>query len=166
MKQLFFFLAAILLSVIGYAQTKRIAHKSHSGAEETFLVAYENNLFGMEYDNEGLNESAYPTSPPLPRPLVADTLIFTGSSVIPIYKSNTGKDSLFNLKPALTDSVRKLFKQQIPASCKIPQKKGYIIPYVPADFPKPPAGKPWLYIGLAALFAAFSGLFSWQYKQA
>jgi hypothetical protein len=166
MKQLILFFGIAVLPAIAFAQTKRIAHKSHSGSEEAFLVAYENNLFGMEYDNEGVNESAYIT-PPTPILPVVDTLIFTRSSALPIYRSNSKSDSLFIRQPLLSDTVRKFFKQRIPASCTVPEKKGYVIPYVSTDLPKPPsAGQPWMYIALIAVFAVFTGLFSWQYKQA
>jgi hypothetical protein len=166
MKQLFIFFSIALLSTAGLAQTKRIAHKSHSGAEETFLIAYENNLFEMEYDNEGLRTEDYVkyTEPIVPLP---DTMIRTKGGIFTTYKEVLLNDSLFNVKPSLTDTLRKFFKQQIPASSTAPKKNGYLVPYVSTDLPKPPsAGKPWIYVGFIALFAAFTGLFSWKYKHA
>ena len=37
-----------------YAQTKIVAHKSHSGSKKTFLKAYKNNLFDSNRSNCGL----------------------------------------------------------------------------------------------------------------
>lgn len=45
----------ILLFVSAYcqAQTKKIAHKSHSGSKHSFLKAYKNNLFDIKHSNFG-----------------------------------------------------------------------------------------------------------------
>ncbi len=52
MRQLFLFLLS-LLSVSLFSQTKKIAFKSHSGSNENFSIALENNLFDMENSNFG-----------------------------------------------------------------------------------------------------------------
>ncbi len=55
----------ILLTTISFnimvAQTKVIAHKSHSGKSNTFAKAYKNNLFDMRNSNFGLpgNQTLY-----------------------------------------------------------------------------------------------------------
>ncbi|MBK8953484.1 MAG: hypothetical protein IPM85_15695 [Chitinophagaceae bacterium] len=36
------------------AQTKKIAFKSHSGSAENFSIAFEENLFDMEFSNFGM----------------------------------------------------------------------------------------------------------------
>lgn len=44
----------LLTSVICQAQTKVIAHKSHSGSKKTFTKAYKHNLFDIKRSNFGL----------------------------------------------------------------------------------------------------------------
>lgn len=43
----------IVFCVFGYSQTKLISHKSHSGSNENFRIAFENNLFDIENSNFG-----------------------------------------------------------------------------------------------------------------
>ena len=40
--------------ILSQAQTKVIAHKSHSGSKNTFATAYANNMFNMNCSNFGL----------------------------------------------------------------------------------------------------------------
>lgn len=53
MRLLFIFLLCIVSSV-SFAQTKKIAFKSHSGSNENFSIALEDNLFDMDESNFGL----------------------------------------------------------------------------------------------------------------
>ncbi|MBK8300597.1 MAG: hypothetical protein IPK90_09175 [Chitinophagaceae bacterium] len=43
-----FLLLLFAVTASSFAQTKKIAFKSHSGSDENFAIALENNLFGME----------------------------------------------------------------------------------------------------------------------
>lgn len=47
-------IALFFLTLTSFAQTKIIAHKSHSGSKKTFLKAYRNNLFDTNRSNFGL----------------------------------------------------------------------------------------------------------------
>lgn len=44
------------ITTICFAQTKVIAHKSHSGSKNSFAKAYQNNLFDIKDSNFGLPE--------------------------------------------------------------------------------------------------------------
>jgi hypothetical protein len=44
----------LLTTTLCSAQTKMIAHKSHSGSKRSFAKAYQNNLFDLKYFNFGL----------------------------------------------------------------------------------------------------------------
>lgn len=48
-----FLLLLFAVTASSFAQTKKIAFKSHSGSDENFAIALENNLFGMENSNFG-----------------------------------------------------------------------------------------------------------------
>jgi len=63
----------LLGSVVTQAQTKVIAHKSHSGSKSSFSKAYKNSLFDMNRSNFGLpgNENV----------LVLDSVIAVNDSV-------------------------------------------------------------------------------------
>ena len=52
MKNIYLFLL-LSLSFLGFSQTKLIAHKSHSGTNETFAIAYNNHLFDIDNSNLG-----------------------------------------------------------------------------------------------------------------
>lgn len=52
MKKNVFFLF-LLIAVLGQAQTKKIAHKSHSGSMKSFSKAYKNSLFDIDRSNFG-----------------------------------------------------------------------------------------------------------------
>lgn len=47
-------LGLFLFTSFSFAQTKLIAHKSHSGTKMTFRIAYEHNLFQLNQSNFGL----------------------------------------------------------------------------------------------------------------
>lgn len=49
-------LALLFFTLLSQAQTKLIAHKSHSGSKNSFAKAYKNNLFDMSRSNFGLYE--------------------------------------------------------------------------------------------------------------
>jgi hypothetical protein len=72
MKTTLFFLF-LSLAGFGSAQTKVIAHKSHSGSTNAFAKAYKNNLFDMKSSNFGLpgNQTIF----------VLDTVIAINDSV-------------------------------------------------------------------------------------
>ncbi|MCD6066670.1 MAG: hypothetical protein K0S33_1496 [Bacteroidetes bacterium] len=168
------FILAGLFIIIGWsflpAQTKRIAHKSHSGNEEAFALAYENHLFGMDLHNEGLNEEAYEYGRKMELNHLPDTFIVVRNKLISSRKAALTRDSIFS-KEHLIDSVQHLFKTpSYPASRSNTgesiKKNNSIIPFSGNDRPKPSAsGIPAFYISLLALFSLFAGLFSWQYKQ-
>jgi hypothetical protein len=79
MKQLTLFVVLMLVSILAFSQTKRIAHRSHSGKDHTF------NLFGP--DNFGL-----PAEKPKPK---TDK------------KTQPKKDSLKTIPPIKTDTIIK-----------------------------------------------------------
>lgn len=54
MKKTILFILFFITS-ISFAQTKLIAHKSHSGSKTTFSKAYKNNLFNITNSNFGLH---------------------------------------------------------------------------------------------------------------
>lgn len=54
--KLFVILSVLFSSFFSNSQTKLIAHKSHSGSNETFAIAFENNLFDTENSNFGIQE--------------------------------------------------------------------------------------------------------------
>lgn len=47
-------LLILIFGSFGYSQTKLISHKSHSGSDQTFAIAVENDLFDIEDSNFGL----------------------------------------------------------------------------------------------------------------
>ena len=51
------FILVLLLSALSHAQTKVIAHKSHSGSKATFKKAYQRNLFDLNQSNFGLPDN-------------------------------------------------------------------------------------------------------------
>ncbi len=53
MKIILPFLALLFVSTVGFAQTKLISHKSHSGSSQNFSKAYKNNLFNLRQSNFG-----------------------------------------------------------------------------------------------------------------
>ncbi len=66
------FLIFLFLSVICQAQTKKIAHKSHSGSKHSFAEAYKNSLFDMSHSNFG--------GPGVSKMRVLDTLIIVNDT--------------------------------------------------------------------------------------
>ncbi len=46
-------LLILIFGSFGYSQTKLISHKSHSGSDQTFAIAVENDLFDIEDSNFG-----------------------------------------------------------------------------------------------------------------
>jgi hypothetical protein len=53
MKKIIIFV--VLISILNsQAQTKLIAHKSHSGTNKTFVKSYQKNLFDSKYSNLGM----------------------------------------------------------------------------------------------------------------
>lgn len=71
-------LLVILLSALSIqlsAQTKLIAHKSHSGSEETFKAAYINELFDINSSNYGVAPD------PIIRTAYLDSVIFISESM-------------------------------------------------------------------------------------
>ncbi|TPG45310.1 hypothetical protein [Flavobacterium pectinovorum] len=49
-------LVLLFFTLLAQAQTKVIAHKSHSGSKNSFAKAYKNNLFDISHSNFGLPE--------------------------------------------------------------------------------------------------------------
>jgi len=95
--------AAALLLVAGswiahgaLAQTKMIAHKSHSGKKETFKIALENRIFGLEGSNFG------EAPQPLVRTSRLDSVIFLSQKKAIMvtsdlcYKGRTKKSSVWS----------------------------------------------------------------------
>lgn len=50
-------LTLLFFTLLSQAQTKIIAHKSHSGSKSSFAKAYQNNLFDINHSNFGLYET-------------------------------------------------------------------------------------------------------------
>ncbi len=73
---------ALLFAFVSYnclAQTKLIAHKSHSGKTSTFRNAIEGNLFGINNSNFGLAEKAV---------IKLDTVIYLGGNKVMLVSHN------------------------------------------------------------------------------
>jgi hypothetical protein len=82
MKQLTLLIACMLASILVFSQTKRIAHRSHSGKDHTFTLFGPDN-FGLPAEKEKL-----------PKPK-------TDKKTKPV------KDSLKTVPPAKTDTILK-----------------------------------------------------------
>ncbi len=102
LKTCFFIISFCLLFSVLHAQTKIIAHKSHSGSNENFKIAYETGFFDIENSNFGMAPE------PTVRSSSLDSLIFLSDSVAVIVTSercerrqrtskwSAGKDTLYN----------------------------------------------------------------------
>ena len=70
----------LIINQLGFSQTKLIAHKSHSGSDETFAIASENNLF--ENDNLGLGRMEIQEVTNL------DSIVYLSNDKVLAYTSN------------------------------------------------------------------------------
>ncbi len=73
MKIIFTLFALLFVTTVGFAQTKLISHKSHSGSSQNFSKAYKNNLFNLKDSNFGHPGNA--------NILVVDTIIAINEAV-------------------------------------------------------------------------------------
>lgn len=101
-KHCLFLLYTFILPAFLMAQTKLIAHKSHSGSNETFKIAYETGLFDIENSNLGVAPE------PTVRSASLDSLIFLSDTSAVMVTSqhcsrwerttkwSAGKDTLYN----------------------------------------------------------------------
>lgn len=79
-----------LVCVTSQAQTKIISHKSHSGSNADFNIAYANDLFGMEEDNLGMApERRYIKEKNLHPKL--DSVVFISKDEVKLYTSSSCK---------------------------------------------------------------------------
>ena len=114
MKQ-FVILLVLFLSLIGYSQTKLIAHRSHSGSDQSFAVAVQNELFNG--DNLGLGRMEIQEVNNL------DSIVYLSNDKVIAYSSNytqryypqydkkCSRDELTKLKIDTLHIKPKLFKK-------------------------------------------------------
>jgi len=80
--RVFLLIAGLFVTQFVFGQTKRIAHKSHSGKNETFRAALMNSLFGLE----GSNFGQAPT--PIVKNSKLDSVIFLSDKRVIMVTSN------------------------------------------------------------------------------
>lgn len=94
----------------GFSQTKMIAFKSHSGSDENFSVALEQNLFDMEDGNFGLPPNSYLDSVILLKDSVA-VLVKKESKRSAYSERDTIKGHPLLAKSVSKDSLKKSLRQ-------------------------------------------------------
>lgn len=124
MRNLYLAIILSFLTQFAFAQTKWIAHKSHSGKRETFEAALKNGIFGLESSNFGQAPS------PIVKNSQLDSVIFLSNKRVIMVTSNycensrtakstlwsAGRDTisnhpLFSRKHKL-DSIKKVLSEQ------------------------------------------------------
>ncbi len=118
-----------MFCLLGFSQTKLIAFKSHSGKNENFKIALENNLFDIENSNLGNAPNRYEKN------AVLDSVIYVSDgkiilvtskicteydrnhdSIIDSRKWNAGKEEFYNhplfSKIHSLDSIKEVLKEQ------------------------------------------------------
>ena len=94
------------LAVFGFSQTKLIAHKSHSGSDQTFALAAENNLF--ENDNLGLGRMEIETIANL------DSVVYVSKDKVIVFSSEYTQRYYQAFKQKCTrDELTKLRKDTV-----------------------------------------------------
>jgi len=114
---------AIIIYANGFAQTKLIAFKSHSGNMKNFSDAMGNNLFDDGTSNYGQAPERYVKTAKLDSvKFISDTVsvMFTSECTVDYYKRDTtlwkaGKDTVYNhplfTKKHSLDSIKKVLKR-------------------------------------------------------
>ena len=93
MKKIFMVLLAVVISVAGFSQTKRIAHRSHSGKNNEFSINGEDN-FGLPPAKK-----TKPDTTKAPTKTRSDTSVKTTASKKVITKARSKKPKTTSSKP-------------------------------------------------------------------
>jgi hypothetical protein len=177
---------ALLCSSFLFAQTKLIAHKSHSGSDYTFKLAYEGGFFDMENSNLGMAPERTVRSASL------DSLILISDSVAVMVTSEycnrqnsrkpnattkwrAGRDTVYNhplfSKKYSIDYIRSTIKQQYYFQNPVDSVKFIVIDDEQQDQQQyqslpiagdnndngPGSNQPFMWICLIAIFSLFAG---------
>lgn len=170
-----------LVCISSFAQTKKIAFKSHSGSAENFSIALENNLFDMENSNFG--NPVYKELDSVI--LIADSVavlvshLDTDPITNPRKKDTLRSRSLFSRKTPL-DSVKKGLKREFWFHSSVDSIKFIGFETTPPEKKKnnaapvmgvnnngnqgPFDGQAFLIIGLIVFLSLAAGLLTWKYK--
>ena len=86
--KLYAFVFFILIKATSFGQTRLIAFKSHSGSNENFRLALQNNLFDMDESDFGVGPIEHDYSDMIVRRAQLDSVIFISNSMTILVTSN------------------------------------------------------------------------------